>query len=106
MPGSDNKMTYRELREIIDKNNDDMNKKLDHLIEKTTQIHIQATKTNGRVNQLENSERILHDKIKTLEDSDISQEAWINRVKGQIIAIGAAISFIIVLIELIFRFIL
>lgn len=106
MSKGDDKMTYRELREIIDKNNDDMNKKLDHLISKTNQIHIQATKTNGRVNQLENSEKTLHDKIKELEESDASQEAWINKMKGQMIAIGTIFSVIIVIIELIFRFLI
>ena len=106
MPKGDDKMTYRDLREIIDKNNDDMNTKLDHLISKTNQIHIQATKTNGRVNKLENSEQTLYKKIKTLEDSDASQEAWINKVKGQFIAYGVVLSMILVAIELVFRFVL
>lgn len=88
-------MSYREIREIIDSNNKEINAKLDRLIEKTEAIHIQATKTNGRVNNHDREINSIVIDINEIKRDNKQQDQWINTQKGKLLVAGVVISLIL-----------
>ena len=109
---SNERISYREIYELVDRQNNiinnnqlEMNNKLDKLSDKMELIHIQTTKTNGRVNVVERVQTDNTVKITELQHSDKEQDSWINTTKGKIALIAGLAGFIVVIIETIMRLI-
>ena len=58
------RISYKEVYELINNNSAITNNKIDKLYEKVDAVHTQATKTNGRVNKLEGNVEELKDGVK------------------------------------------
>lgn len=98
------KLSYKEVYDIINSNNkivenkfNEINNKLNKLIDKTEAIHVQATMTNGRVNACEERDKLHTEFINELKKHNQKQDKEIRKMVIKYTAITAVIIIIVYL---------
>ncbi|NCD07253.1 MAG: hypothetical protein EOL97_14155 [Spirochaetia bacterium] len=113
---SKDRISYRELYELIDKQNgimnnhmqnvyskiDNMNTKVDFLTEKTEKIHVQVVRTNGRVDGCENWQNQMDKIVDEIKKKNIEQDNSDNKTKEDVWKMRLRIAQIVALVIFIF----
>lgn len=109
------RVSYKDIVDLISNNNktineniielarkiDALHNKLDAVDTKVNDVKLQATRTNGRVTNLELYHKDNCVRIEKIEKINSAQQSWIDSTKGKVAVIGViALNLIYIIIEI------
>ncbi|NCC99962.1 MAG: hypothetical protein EOL95_09735 [Bacteroidia bacterium] len=89
------RVSYKEMVELYNSGFNKLNEKLDKIEEKLEAVHIQATKTNGRVNRLEDCQEKTDNDIIEIKLEFRKILTKVAYIAGSLSALGILTNFLI-----------